>query len=54
MWEFINGSNELSVQWDLTLEYKKFCKKRNKIYPKIEEEKIIETPTTYDDDFWGF
>ena len=33
LWEFISGSNELLIQLELTQEYKKFCEKRNKIYP---------------------
>lgn len=33
LWEFISGSNELLIQLELSQEYKKFCEKRNKIYP---------------------
>lgn len=33
LWDFINGSKELSTQLELPNEYRKFCEKRNKIYP---------------------
>lgn len=33
LWDFINGSKELSTQLELPHEYRKFCEKRNKIYP---------------------
>ena len=36
LWDFINGSNELSMQLELTQEYKKFCEKRKKIYPAFD------------------
>ncbi len=35
LWDFINGSNELSTELDLMQEYKKFCEKRKKIYPNV-------------------
>lgn len=41
LWDFINGSNDLQTIWDLSNEYKKFCNKRNKIYPKNEETILI-------------
>ena len=33
LWDFINGSNDLSIQLELPHEYRKFCEKRNRIYP---------------------
>lgn len=33
LWDFINGSKELAIQLELPQEYRKFCKKRNRIYP---------------------
>ena len=39
LWDFISGSNELSMQLDLPNEYKKFCEKRKKIYPSVEFDK---------------
>ena len=32
LWDFINGSKELSTQLELPHEYRKFCEKRNRIY----------------------
>lgn len=36
LWDFINGSKELSTQLELPHEYRKFCEKRNKIYPSVQ------------------
>lgn len=36
LWDFINGSKELSMQLELPHEYKKFCDKRKRIYNSIE------------------
>lgn len=36
LWDFINGSNELSTQFELSLEYRKFCQRRSKMYSKAE------------------
>jgi len=36
LWEYISGINDISVFVNLTYEYKKFCEKRNKMYPPEE------------------
>lgn len=36
LWDFINGSKDLSMQLELPNEYKKFCEKRNKMYSDTE------------------
>lgn len=36
LWDYINGSNDISLELELFYEYKKFCEKRNKIYPELQ------------------
>lgn len=36
LWDFINASNDLSIQLELSTEYKKFCERRKRIYPSTE------------------
>ena len=38
LWDFICGSKELKMQLELPKEYHKFCKKRKRIYPDIEDD----------------
>lgn len=38
LWDFICGSKELSMQLELPKEYRKFCEKRKKIYPELEDD----------------
>ena len=40
LWDFICGSKELKMQLNLPKEYKKFCEKRKRMYPSIDEDDI--------------
>ena len=40
LWDFINGSEDLKILWELSKEYRNFCNKRNRIYPPKKEGKI--------------
>ena len=53
LWDFVCGSKELKMQLNLPKEYKKFCQKRNRMYPNIEEDDVNKiTPDDYEDDDW--
>lgn len=53
LWDFINGSKDLSMQLELPIEYKKFCEKRNRMYPNIEEDDVNQIMLEdYEDNDW--
>lgn len=54
LWDFVCGSKELKMQMNLPKEYKKFCEKRKKMYPKPEEDDIIEIAVETEDDYDWF
>ena len=53
LWDFICGSKELKMQLELPQEYRKFCEKRNRMYPNIEEDDINKlTINNYGEEEW--
>lgn len=52
LWDFVSGSKELKMQLELPKEYRKFCEKRKKMYPKNEEDDVIQITINDDEEYW--